>query len=276
MAVYVAAAVLAWPTAVSLDGRGTLELLAIDVGQGDAVAVRTPRGRWLLVDAGPPPDGPGGSHAVVRELRGRGVRRLEAVVLTHPDLDHFGGGQAVLESFRVGRVLDPLLPTPKEAYAQLLEVARQRKVPWTAAREGMTWTVDEVEFHVLHPGDELSSEANEASVVLLVRWRTFEALLTGDAGVGVEQIIAAEAGDVDVLKVGHHGSRTSTGPELLRLTRPEYAIVSTGRRNRYGHPHSEVVRRLDEAGARLLRTDVHGSIRILVGRGGRIDVRLDR
>lgn len=272
---YVATAVLGWPLAVSLDGRGTLELVSIDVGQGDAIAIRSPGGRWLLVDAGPPDDGAAPSHPVVRALRERGVRRLEALVLTHPDADHFGGAAPVLESFQVGRVLDPMLPAPKDGYMEVLAAAREAGVPWTGARSGMSWTVDGVSFSVLHPGEVLPAEANEASVVLLVRWGTFEALLTGDAGVEVERAVADVVGDIDVLKVGHHGSRTSTHPDLLRATRPEFAIVSAGRRNRYGHPHAEVVRRLDEAGARVLRTDVHGEIRILVDRRGRIEVRLD-
>ncbi len=273
---YMAVAVVGWPVAVTLEGRGTLELLIIDVGQGDALAVRTPGGRWLLVDAGPPGDGSAPAHPVVATLRARGVRRLEALVLTHPDADHFGGAGAVLTSFRVGRVLDPLLPAPKPAYADVLEIAQARGVPWSAARAGMKWTVDDVDFEVLHPGEALPEEANEASVVILVRWRTFEALLTGDAGVDVERRVSPSAGDIEVLKVGHHGSRTSTGHDLLSITRPEVAVISAGRRNRYGHPHGEVVERLDDAGVRIARTDIHGDIRLLVDRSGRMDVRLQR
>lgn len=292
---YAVAAVVAWPVAVSLEGRATFELFAIDVGQGDALALRTPRGRWLLVDAGPPADGPAPGHPVVRALRTRGVRRLEALVLTHPDADHFGGASPVLNSFRVGRVLDPLLAAPKAGYADVLATAQRRGVPWSAARAGASWSIDDVEFRVLHPfeasgpstadahvaadgpvGPRLPVEANDASVVLLVRWRTFEALLTGDADAEIERGVAEAAGDIDVLKVGHHGSRTSTDPELLRVTRPEIAVVSAGRRNRYGHPHPEVVSRLDEAGVRILRTDIHGGIRILVDRAGRIEVRSER
>ncbi|MBT8488288.1 MAG: MBL fold metallo-hydrolase, partial [Gemmatimonadetes bacterium] len=276
VAAYMAVAVVGWPLAVTLEGRGSLELLVIDVGQGDALAVRTPGGRWLLVDAGPPADGPAPAHPVVATLRARGVRRLEALVLTHPDADHFGGAGAVLTSFGVGRVLDPLLPAPKPAYADVLEIAQVQGVPWSAARAGMKWTVDDVEFEVLHPGEILPEEANEASVVILLRWREFEALLTGDAGVDVERDISSSAGDIEVLKVGHHGSRTSTGSDLLGVTRPELAVISAGRRNRYGHPHGEVVERLDEAGVRIVRTDVHGDIRLLVRRSGRMDVRLQR
>ncbi|MDX1494776.1 MAG: DNA internalization-related competence protein ComEC/Rec2 [Longimicrobiales bacterium] len=279
MAVYVATALVAWPLAVTLPGRGTLELYAMDVGQGDAIGLRTPRGRWLVVDAGPPGDGPVEAHPAVRALRERGVSRLEALILTHPDADHFGGAGALLESFPVGRVLDPLLAAPKGGYLDLLGTARARGVPWSAARAGRQWTVDGVSLTVLHPPDSGSldpAEANDASVVLLVEWEGFRALLTGDADAEIERAIAREAGDVDVLKVGHHGSETSTDPELLAVAKPELAVISVGRGNRYGHPAPGVVARLEAAGARIFRTDVHGGVRLVVRRGGEVEVRTER
>lgn len=276
---YVVAALVGWPLAVSLPGRGTLEIYAMDVGQGDAVGLRTPGGRWIVVDAGPPADGPAEAHPVVRALRGRGVRRLEMLILTHPDADHFGGAVAVLESFTLGGVLDPLLAAPKRSYAEVLEVARSRQVPWSAARSGERWTLDGVVFTVLHPSETASmdpGEANDASVVLLVEWKGFKALLTGDADAEIERAVAQDAGDVDVLKVAHHGSETSTDPELLRIVDPELAVISVGRRNRYGHPAPGVVARLEGAGARILRTDVHGGVRVLVRPGRRVEVRTER
>lgn len=289
---YVAVGILGWPVAVGLEGRGTLELFVIDVGQGDAIGVRTPRGRWILVDAGPPSEVAAAGHPVVRALRARGVRRLEAMVLTHPDADHFGGAAAVLEALPVGRVVDPLVPAPKRTYAELLEAARARRVRWEAARAGQRWELDGVVVRVLHPpapspsggdgtrGGSVSRspplEANEASVVLAVSWRGFEALLTGDAYVEVERAVMDRVGDIDVLKVGHHGSDTSTDGDFVRTVRPELALISVGRGNRYGHPSPRVVERLSAAGARVLRTDLAGSIRVVVRRGGEVRVVTER
>ena len=276
---YMAAGLVGWPAAVQLQGTGTLELLAIDVGQGDAVALRSPRGRWMLVDAGPPPDGAAAGHPAVRALRSRGARRLEALVLTHPDADHYGGAAAVLESFPVGVVVDPLVAAPKATYADLLSAVGQTETPWSSARAGDTWEMDGVRVRVLHPAEEDVApgvDANDASVVLLVEWRGFRALLTGDAYVDVERRIAPEVGDIDVLKVGHHGSRTSTAADFLEAVEPEWALVSVGRGNRYGHPAPKVVRRLEGAGAEILRTDRHGTVRMVVGRDARVSVRTER
>jgi competence protein ComEC len=114
------------------------------------------------------------------------------------------------------------------------------------------------------------------SVVLLVSWRGFDALLTGDAYKDVERAIASEVGDIDLLKVGHHGSDTSTDAEFLALTRPEFALVSVGRRNRYGHPSPEVLSRLAAVDAEVHRTDHEGDIRVLVRKDGHVSLRSER
>jgi len=290
---YASLGVLTWPLILGLQDRGTLEIYVIDVGQGDGIAVRTPAGRWLLVDAGPPASGmlSGQSdteedpqrHPVVRALRGRGVLRLERMILSHPDLDHIGGARAVLSTFPVGQVLDPALPVGKSSYADLLASAESRGVPWFAARAGDRFDVDGVTFSILHPREELDEEldegldsgtdANDASVVVLVSWRGFRALLTGDAYADVEKGIANEVGDIDVLKVGHHGSDTSSDSSFLATIRPEVALISVGRRNRYGHPSPRVVNRLEGVGATVYRTDRSGAVRVIVRRDGSYVVR---
>lgn len=275
---YVMTGCAAWPLLLALEGRGTLEIVMIDVGQGDAIAVRTPASRWLLVDAGPPVDGDSGAHAVVRALRARGVAHLDFVVLTHPDLDHIGGAVPVLEHFTVGRILDPALPAPKASYVEVLETAGRLEVPWSAATVGTTLELDGVTLKVLHPsgGSGTPLEANAASVVLLLEWRGFRALLTGDAYVDVERALADGVGDIDVLKVGHHGSDTSTDSLFLARTTPEVALISVGRRNRYGHPHPSVVHRLAQSGAEIRRTDEEGSVTVTVGKDGRLRARSER
>lgn len=269
-AVYLAMGVVVWPLLLTLQGRGTAEVLMIDVGQGDAIALRGPRGRWLLVDTGRAPEGDDAAgHPVVRALRSRGVRRLEALVLTHPDLDHIGGAAAVLEAFDVGVVYDPGLPAGKESFVDVLEVAAARGVPWRAARAGHRIELDRLVVTVLYPRDDLGPDvgSNASSVVLHAQLGSFDALLTGDAYKDVDRLLSPGFTDiVEVLKVGHHGSDTSTDPVLLDAARPEVALVSVGRFNRYGHPAPQVLRRLEERGVRIRRTDREGDISV-VARG---------
>ena len=296
LAVLAALAVLWGGQAVfSLAGRGTLQVIAIDVGQGDAIALRTPRGRWLLVDAGP--RGFGGSDAgltrVIPYLHARGARRLEAVVLTHPDEDHAGGLAAVLKGIRVGAVIGPGVSIGQAGQMDGLAEARRAGVPWRRAAAGDEWTIDGVRFRVLHPpgpagpGGDAAAEApdpdapNDWSVVLEVTWGDFSALLTGDADAKVEAAVLARraAGApraVTLLKVGHHGSITSTAEAFVDAVRPEYALISVGARNRYGHPDPAVLARLERAGARIYRTDLHGTVAAVARRDGSVRVRSAR
>jgi competence protein ComEC len=247
----------------------------IDVGQGDAIAVRTPGGRWLLVDAGPPHDSDDPeAHPVVRALRARGVRRLEALILTHPDLDHIGGGPSVLDALDVGVVYDPGLPAGKDDFVAVLDAATRGGVPWRSARAGDRIALDGVLLEVLHPPDSLAgdSSSNETSVVLHLRFGEFDALLTGDAYKDVERAIVPETEPLEVLKVGHHGSDTSTDPLLLERLRPELALISVGRGNRYGHPSPAVLDRLEASGARVRRTDLEGTLSVQARRDGRYEV----
>ncbi len=279
---YMTSAVLAWPLLVAWQGRGSVEVLMIDVGQGDAVAVRSPEGRWLLVDAGPPgPDDRAdpGAHPVVRALAARGVRRLDALVLTHPHLDHIGGAAAVLRSFVVDAVYDPGLPAPSPEYMELLEAAAARGIPWRAARAGTRFAVGGVAIEALHPATRVAvaDDANETSVVLHVAYGDFDALLTGDAYVGAERAVAERlSDDLEILKVGHHGSDTSTDSLLLARAGPTVALVSVGRFNRYGHPSPEVLARLERSGARVWRTDASGSVSVLGRPDGSYSVSAER
>ena len=227
---WVAIGIVGWPTLLAVEGRGSLDLWMIDVGQGDAIAIRSPAGSWILIDAGPPSEAEIPAQPVVRTLRSLGVSTIDMLVLTHPDSDHIGGVPGLLRSFRVQRVLDPSLPVGKQVYADVITAARLEEIPWTAARAGQRFSVDDVTVEVLHPSDSVvaaesragpGAEANRVSVVLRVSWQDIDIVLTGDAYMDVEERLAEELGDIDILKVGHHGSLTSTSPTFLRATTPE-------------------------------------------------------
>ena len=258
---------------LKVQGWGSIEIVMIDVGQGDAIALRSPRGRWVLVDAGPPDrDSDPGAHPVVRALRARAVSRLEAMFLTHPDLDHTGGAAAVLASFEVGAVYDPGIASGKEAFVGLLEEVSELGLPWRAARRGDRMEIDGLSLTVLHPSDSVAKapvDSNSASVVVHLRYGSFDALLTGDADKWAEaRFVDDLAEGVEVLKVGHHGSDTSTDRVLLEVAKPELALIPVGRRNRYGHPDPAVLERLRQAGVPVRRTDQHGSVSIRARRDG--------
>jgi competence protein ComEC len=271
-------ALLAWAPLVLRSTDDVVEIHAIDVGQGDAFAIRTPAGRWLLVDTGPrTARGDAGRDRVVPYLLGRGARRLEALILTHPDADHIGGAEAVLEAFETGIVIDPGLSAGKDIFIDLLAAARQSDQRWIAGRAGVSFTVDGVQITLMYPLVQVdaSSSANDNSVVFRLAFGAFAGLFLGDAPMSVEDELVALHGDglrAAVLKVGHHGSSTSTGDAFLRAAQPSLALVSAGRGNRYGHPNPGVLRRLERHGVRVLRTDESGNFIIRVARDGSIDV----
>jgi competence protein ComEC len=277
VAVAGAIVVAAWAPRVLALPDTTLAIHAIDVGQGDAFAIRTPRGRWILVDAGPrSARSDAGRDRVVPFLLRHGARRIEALILTHPDADHIGGAAAVLDAFDVGLVIDPGLPAGKDIFIDLLGTARRGHQRWIAGRAGIAFRVDGVDFTLLYPWHELDGPAvaNDFSVVFRMEYGGFAALFLGDAPSAVEdQLVARHGGRLRaaVLKVGHHGSSTSTSETLLNATRPEIALVSAGRRNRYGHPAPVVVRRLERHNVRVLRTDELGTITVRATRAGRLE-----
>ena len=269
-----AAAFLLLPMAGAAAGGG-LEIDFIDVGQGDAIALRTPAGRWVLIDAGERDDGwDAGERRVLPFLRARGAKRIEALVLTHPHADHIGGAAAVMRALPVGRVIDPGLPMGTPVYLQTLRVAEERGIDWNAARQDRRLQIDGVELLFLWPTvDALDApdDPNDISAVVRVRYGAFSALLTGDASSIVEDRLIARYGDslrADVLKAGHHGSRTASSGPFLDTVDPRLVVVSAGARNDYGHPHAEVLARLGARGIEVARTDREGTVRIEVEPGG--------
>lgn len=250
------------------DGR--LHVAALDVGQGDAILVRAPSGTKLLIDGGPDPD------LVLRRL-GEALpffdRRIDVVVLSHPHEDHVAGLVSVLERFSVREVIDPGRGYPNPSYARMLQAARDEPgARILRARAGTVIQLDpQTRFRILYPtpADTTAplpaSDINNASVVGMLSFGTFRALLSGDAEAPVETALR-ERGmlePVSVLKVGHHGSTSSSSPEFLAAVRPSVALISVGAGNDYGHPAPKTLAALRDAGARVHRTDQQGTVEVV-------------
>jgi competence protein ComEC len=247
-------------------GGGVVELHMIDVGQGDALALRTPRGRWILFDAGRSwVGGDAGRSTVIPYLRRRGGA-LHAFVLSHPHSDHVGGGASVVEALHPDAYWDAAYVAASGPYRASLERAAAGQVAWHRVHPGDSVDVDGVGIRFIAPDSAWTatlSDANEASAVALVQYGRIRFLMTGDAEAGEEQWMLqneARGLNADVLKVGHHGSSTSSTPEFLAAVRPRVALISVGVANTYGHPSTAVVRALTSMGAQVLRTDQVGTV----------------
>jgi len=260
---------------ISLDDCRCLTVHFLDVGQGDAAALRTPNGRWIVIDGGPrTPERDAGRRVVVPFLRGQGVGRVAVLVATHGDADHLGGLPAVVEAFDPELVLEPGEPLGRPLYLEFLAGVEASGAQWHPARAGDRVEVDGVVLEVLSPDSlwlRLPLDVNEHGVVLRVRYGTVRLLFQADAGLPVESRLVGTVGRVDLLKVGHHGSRSATSDEWLDELEPRTAVISVGRHNNYGHPAPDVLARLARHGVTVFRTDQSGTITFSTdGHGERI------
>ena len=257
-----------WPTATLAPPRG-FRLTVLDVGQGDSILLQVPGGA-VLVDQGPP------EGKVAQQLRELGVRRLSALVLTHPQRDHIGGAATVLRRIGVDRVLDPRLAASGPEEREATEAAADRGVPILEARAGETYRLGRLRLRVLWPNraGAPSEDPNQLAVVLLASYGKVDALLTADAETDVTAPLLSR--HVEILKVAHHGSADSGLDEELRELRPTIAVISCGRGNDYGHPRPSTVAALEATpGLSLFRTDENGRV-VIESDGTRISVRSDR
>ncbi len=243
-----------------------VELHVLDVGQGDAILLRTNRGHWILLDAGPAwRGGDAGRTTVLPYILRRGGS-LEAFVLSHPHTDHVGGAASVLNAMRPHAYWDAAFAGGSDAYIASLAAARKQGIEWHRVHPGDSIRIDGVSVSFLAPDSAWTvglKDPNLASTIAVVRYGMVRFLLVGDAERAEEDWLLAQHRDelrAQVLKVGHHGSSTSSSDAFLDAVHPDVAVISVGAGNMYGHPSNDVLRALSRVGAEVLRTDEAGTV----------------
>jgi competence protein ComEC len=234
----------------------------LDVGQGDGLFIETPSGTQIMFDAGPPRKILGPLQKIMSPFD----KTIDAIIISNPDADHIGGLTDILKNYKVGVILESGTLTDSKTYQSLREEMKRQNIPDILAKRGMKLDIGGgAVIDILFPDRDVSAWAtNDGSVVARLFYGKTSIMLTGDAPMKTEQIILSENKPAelksDILKVGHHGSRTSTSSEFVKAVSPVYALISDGKDNTYGHPHGETLATLAQFGAKIFRTDMLGTI----------------
>ena len=243
------------------DRGGILTVAFLDIGQGDAIFIDAPSGNQMLIDGGP-------GKSVLRELSKVMPfydRSIDVVIATHADQDHVGGLPNVLKNYKVNIFMEPGLSGPSSSYEELEKMVGNNKsnIKKILARRGMVVDLgDGAILQILFPViDSPGTNTNMSSIVAKLVYGENEFMLTGDSPIAIEDYLVSLGGlQSDVLKAGHHGSKTSSSDEFVRAVAPQYTVISAGKNNRYTHPHQEVLDILNNFGIKILRTDELGII----------------
>lgn len=251
---------------VASQNDGLLKIYFFDVGQGDSILIISPNQNQVLIDGGP-------DNKVLQrlgEIMPFYDRGIDAVIISHPHADHIGGLISVLERYEVKNIIEAKELYNSAEFKAWQEAAKNERANSIEAIVGRVIDLgDGVTLEILHPfesvADDNPKNPHDDGVVIMLRYDDLEVMLTGDMETKVERrlIIARYDLDADVLKVGHHGSKTSTSEAFLAATTPEAAIIQVGAKNRYGHPAPEVLSRLENFGIRYYRTDTDGDVKLI-------------
>ncbi len=241
----------------------------IDVGQGDSILICS-GGQSMLVDAGTNESG----KTVLNFLSDKGIKKLDYAVGTHPHADHIGGLDDVIRGIDTDSLLMPNAVTDTKTFNDVLDAAESRNLSITVPEEDDEFSLGASRVTVLSKNKEQSDNLNNSSLILKVVYGDFSLLLTGDAEKEAEKQLLSDKKDVsaDVLKVGHHGSETSTSGDFLKAVSPKCAVISCGKNNDYGHPHEKTLKKLEKQGTEVYRTDISGTISLFADSDGRFSV----
>lgn len=235
-----------------------MEIHIIDVGQGDSILIKTPNSKTLLIDGGTNES----EHIVKGYLKKHKIKTIDFLIATHPDSDHIGGLDAVVNKFNVKGLYLPEQTIISDSYNDLISACNQKQVPLNYVYKGDNFSIDNyIDLFVLSPS-YIQDDNNLNSIVFKLSFKNKSFLFTGDAESSNESDIinSFNLEDIDFLKVGHHGSKSSTTSEFLDETTPDVAVISCGYKNQYGHPHNTTLKNLKDHNVTTYRTDLSGDI----------------
>ena len=234
----------------------TLMIHYLDVGQGDSIFIELPQKKSMLIDASTGAYGEG----IADYIEDKGYSKIDYLVATHPHADHIGGMEDVVEEFEIGEIYMPKASTTTKTYKNLLTAIKKKGNKINTAKAGVSiYSGSGINIQILAPNSTSYEDLNNYSVVIKLTYGKKSFLFMGDAEMLSEDEITADI-SADILKVGHHGSSTSTSEDFINRVNPEYAVISCGKDNSYGHPHKETMATLKKCDVEVLRTDTMGTI----------------
>ena len=251
-----------WLAVFTVDDN--LHIIACDVGQGDAILIQK-NNTQILIDGGP--------NQKVLDCLGRHMpfwdRTIEFVILTHPELDHYGGLIDVVKTYNIKTYAHNRTTSSNQSYRVLESEIGSRDIPTMPVSKGMVIRLGMIYLDILNPeGNNQKTETNDLGVVILLKYAQFKALFTADVEQEVSNQISesSQIENINYLKVNHHGSKNGLSQKLLDVTNPEVTVISVGAKNSYGHPHQEILQMLKNINAKVLRTDEIGDIEIIINK----------
>jgi competence protein ComEC len=255
-----------------------VEINMVDVGQGDSISIKTTHGRNILIDGGGSEQSSYdvGEKVLVPYLLDNSNGVIDVMVVSHFHEDHAEGLITVLNTLKVKKIVIGLQPSNSNLYNELLRISTEKNIPVICLYQGSSFTVDDVNFEIVYPKKqiEIQDDLNNNSLVLLCKVYGKSLLLTGDAeNIEEDMFIENINQRVDILKVGHHGSRTSTTQTLLERIRPKVFLISAGVDNKFGHPHEEVLNRIEKYSEHIYRTDLQGEITLRIYKNSKMSIK---
>lgn len=247
--------------------EGELKVHYLDVGQGDSIFIELPNSQSMLIDAGVSSEG----ESIQQYINDSGYQNIDYLIATHPHADHIGSMDYIVSNMDIGSIYMPKVSTNTKTFERLLQAISDKGYKVNSAYAGMTiLNEDDLLIKVLAPAEIDPDSLNDCSIVMMITYNNNKFLFTGDAEKAELNTITDDI-SADVLKVGHHGSKTSTTKAFLQAVNPQYAVISCGKDNDYKHPHKSTVKLLEKQGVTYFRTDLQGTI-VITSDGNKISV----
>ena len=252
---------LIWQNVSFAEKENLVTVAFLDVGQGDAIYIEGQNGGQILIDGGPN----GNVLSELGKVMPFGDRTIDLLILTNPDQDHYGGFLDVLITYDISYVMEPGTRTPNKTYRELKRMLKEKGVEEIIAERGMSISLgDGALLKIIFPDRDVSNMSrNDGSIIARLEYGSTSVMFTGDTTKIIEEYLVnhyPEDLPSSILKVAHHGSKTSTAKRFVEAVAPSYAVISNGKNNRYGHPHQNTLKTLSEFGAEIFRTDTLGTI----------------